>query len=195
MSRIQRFSKRYQGHLIQLAVEEHLGWLLRSLPGPVGVFLRWGLYRLLFAKLESFAILYPGVYLTHSYGLRVGSRFSVNSGALIDARGGIQIGNDVLVGPYAVINSSNHEHKQLDVPMTSLDQIMAPVKIGDDVWIGAHAVVTGGVEIGSGAVIAAGAVVTRDVPPYAIVGGVPAAIVGDRREAISAASKAEGQSG
>ena len=194
MSRIQRFTKRYQGHLIQLAVEEHLGWLLRSLPGPMGVLMRWGFYRMLFEKLESFAILYPGVYLTHSYGLRVGRGFSVNSGALIDARGGIQIGNDVLVGPYAVINSSNHQHKQLDVPMTSLDHIMAPVRIGDDVWIGAHAVVTGGVEIGSGAVIAAGAVVTRDVPPYGIVGGVPATLIGDRRDATRMTSQGEPQS-
>ncbi|HIF94864.1 MAG TPA: acyltransferase, partial [Myxococcales bacterium] len=112
---------------------------------------------MLFAKLESLAIFYPGVYLTHCYGIRVGCGLSVNTGALIDGRGGISIGNDVLIGPYVVINSSEHAHKQLDVPMTSVDHIMAPVRIGDDVWIGAHTVITGGVEIGSGAVVAAGA--------------------------------------
>lgn len=170
---------------MHLAVEEHLAWLVRSLPGPLGVLARWGFYRLLFARLESFAIFYPGVYLTHSYGIRVGSGFSINTGALIDGRGGIDIGNDVLVGPYAVITSSDHSHRQLDLPMTSVDHVMAPVKIGDDVWIGAHVVVTGGVEIGSGAVIAAGAVVTSDVRPYAIVGGVPATIIGDRRASKS----------
>jgi acetyltransferase-like isoleucine patch superfamily enzyme len=67
--------------------------------------------------------------------------------------------------------------------MTSVDHVMAPVTIGDDVWIGAHAVVTGGVEIGRGAVVAAGAVVTRDVPPHAIVGGVPAMVIGERSAA------------
>ncbi|MEO1936810.1 MAG: acyltransferase [Myxococcales bacterium] len=185
MSRIQRFVKRYSGHLIHLTLEEHLAWLVRSLPGPLGVFARWGFYRMLFAKLESLAIFYPGVYLTHCYGIRVGCGLSVNTGALIDGRGGISIGNDVLIGPYVVINSSEHAHKQLDVPMTSVDHIMAPVRIGDDVWIGAHTVITGGVEIGSGAVVAAGAVVTRDVPPFAIVGGVPATIIGDRRTADS----------
>ena len=181
MSRLRRFSQRYRGHLMHLAVEEHLAWLFRSLPGPVGVLARWAFYRVLFAKLDAFAIFYPGVYVSHSYGIRVGSGFSVNTGALIDGRGGIDIGNDVLIGPYAVINSSEHAHKQLELPMTAVDHVMAPVKIGDDVWIGAHAVVTGGVEIGSGAVVAAGAVVTADVAPCTIVGGVPAVLIGERR--------------
>ncbi|MFQ5418341.1 MAG: acyltransferase [Myxococcota bacterium] len=181
MSRIRRFSRRYRGHRTHLAIEDHLGWLVRSLPGPIGVFARWAFYRQMFEEMRSFAILYPGVHLTHTYGIRVGSGFSVNTGALIDGRGGIAIGNDVLVGPYAVINSSNHDYKQLDRSMTSIDHVMAPVVIGNDVWIGAHAVVTGGVEIGNGAVVAAGAVVARDVPDHAIVGGVPATVIGDRR--------------
>ena len=180
MSRIRRFIKRYSGHFLHIMIEEHFAWLVRSLPGPLGVFARAGFYRLLFAKLESFAITYPGSYLTHCYGLRVGGGFSANTGALIDARGGIQIGNDVLVGPYAVINSSEHAHKQLELPMNAVDHILAPVQIGNDLWISTHAVVTGGVTIGRGAVIAAGAVVTRDVPDFAIVGGVPDAVISHR---------------
>ena len=83
-------------------------WWVRSLPGPLGVAARWGFFRLLFAELSSFAIFYPGVYLTHTYGIRVGGGFSVNTGALLDGRGGITIGNDVLIGPYAVVSSSDH---------------------------------------------------------------------------------------
>jgi acetyltransferase-like isoleucine patch superfamily enzyme len=182
MQRFARFSRRYRGRLVHLTIEEHVGWILRSLPGVVGMWLRAGFYRLLFERLASFAYIYPGVYLTHTYAIRAGRGLAVNTGALIDGRGGISFGDDVLVGPYAVITSSEHAHAQLDAPMAEVDHEMAPVSIGGDVWIGAHAVITGGVRIGDGAVIAAGAVVTGDVGEYQIVGGVPARVIGDRRE-------------
>jgi acetyltransferase-like isoleucine patch superfamily enzyme len=66
--------------------------------------------------------------------------------------------------------------------MATRDHEMVPVKIGNDVWIGAHAVITGGIRIGNGAVISAGAVVTQNVDDYQIVGGVPARVIGDRRD-------------
>ena len=175
-----RFIKKYRNHIIHLWVEEVFGWLFRSLPGLLGMILRWGLYRVLCAELKSFCTIYSGVYLTHTYGLRIGRSFSVNSGVLIDARGGVDIGDHVMVGPYAVVVSSNHDFLQTDVPMATLDHIMEPVKIGNDVWIGAHAVITAGVKIGNGAVISAGAVVTKDVDGFQIVGGVPAKVIGKR---------------
>jgi acetyltransferase-like isoleucine patch superfamily enzyme len=185
MQRFARFRERYRGRLLHLVVEEHVGWLLRSLPGPIGMWLRYGFYRLLFERLASFAYLYPGVHLTHSYGIRAGHGLAINTGALIDARGGITFGDHVLVGPYAVIASSEHAHAQLDAPMAEVDHEFAPVTIGNDVWIGAHAVITGGVRIADGAVVAAGAVVTGDVAAYQVVGGVPAREIGDRRQLAS----------
>lgn len=177
---IKRFILKYQGQLIHLWCEEFFGWLVRSLPGLFGMTLRWGLYRLLFAQLKSFCTIYPGVYLTHTYGLKVGRGFSPNTGALIDARGGIEIGDHVMIGPYAVIVSSDHAFRQTDVPMASVDHVMAKVTIGNDVWIGAHAVITAGITIGNGVVVSAGAVVTKDVADYQIVGGVPARVIGQR---------------
>ncbi len=135
---------------------------------------------MLFAELKSFCTIYPSVYLSHTYGMKVGRSFSPNSGVLIDARGGIDIGDYVMVGPYAVIVSSNHAFRQTDAPMATVDHVMAPVKIGNDVWIGAHAVITAGVTIGNGVVVAAGAVVTKDVVDFQIVGGVPARVIGGR---------------
>ena len=179
---IKRFMLKYKDHLLHLWCEEFFGWLGRSLPGLFGMVFRWGLYRLLFAELKSFCTIYPGVYLTHTYGLKVGKGFSPNSGALIDARGGIDIGDHVMVGPYAVIVSSNHSFQQTDAPMATVDHIMAPVKIGNDVWIGAHAVITAGVTIGNGVVVSAGAVVTKDVTDYQMVGGVPARVIGKRTD-------------
>ena len=177
---IKRFMLRYKGHLLHLWFEEIFGWIVRSLPGLFGMVLRWGLYRFLFAELKSFCTIYPGVYLTHTYGIKAGKSFSPNSGALLDGRGGIDIGDHVMVGPYSVIVSSNHAYRQTDAPMAAVDHVMAPVKIGNDVWIGVHAVITAGVTIGNGVVVSAGAVVTKNVADYQIVGGVPARVIGER---------------
>lgn len=181
MNAVYRFIKFYRKQIIHLWFEEFFAWLFRSLPGLAGMLIRWGLYRLLFKELKSFPLIYPNVILTHTYGLKVGKSFSINSGALIDARGDVTIGDFVMVGPYSVIISSEHDFKQIDNPMSSRNHILKPVVIGNDVWIGTHAVIKAGVKIGKGAVISAGAVVTRDVGAYQIVGGVPAKVIGNRK--------------
>ena len=181
MHAISRFIRCYRAHIFHLWIEEYIGWVVRSLPGLMGMTIRWGFYRILFKKIESFALIYPGVYLTHTYGIHVGRSFSINSGALIDGRGGIRIGDHVMVGPYAVIVSSNHDFKQAQVPMMTLDHVFNPVIIGNDVWIGAHAVINSGVKIGNGVLVSAGAVVTQDVADYQIVGGVPAKVIANRK--------------
>jgi acetyltransferase-like isoleucine patch superfamily enzyme len=177
---IGRFRKRYSGHLSHIWVEEYVGWITRNLPSMEGMLVRYGLYKLLFKKIESFALIYPGVYFTHTYGIEIGNHFSVNSGAILDGRGGIKIGNGVMIGPHAAIYSSGHNFAELDRPMTSLDHIMAPVVISDDVWIGAHVCIPGGITIGRGAVVAAGAVVVKDVEANTIVAGVPANTIRNR---------------
>jgi len=177
---IGRFRRRYSGHLFHIWAEEYIGWFTRNLPSLEGMLVRYGLYQLVFKKIKSFALIYPGVYFTHTYGIEVGHRFSVNSGAILDGRGGITIGDDVMIGPHTAIYSSKHNFTQPGRPMTSLDHIMAPVIIKDDVWIGAHVCIPGGITIGHGAVVAAGAVVTKDVDDNTIVSGVPAQVIGKR---------------
>ncbi len=176
-----RFGRRHARQLPHLWIEEYVGWLTRGLPGPEGVFFRWLLYRPLFRRLPFVPLIYPGVYFTHTYGISVGRNFSVNTGALLDGRGGITIGDSVMIGPQTVVVSSHHQSDVPTIPMASLDHVLAPVVIEDDVWIGAHVFIKGGVRIGRGAVVAAGAVVTRDVEPYAVVAGVPAARVRSRK--------------
>jgi acetyltransferase-like isoleucine patch superfamily enzyme len=180
MNRLVRFVRRYRGHLSALVIEEHLGWLVRGLPGPIGVELRLAVLRLTCKKALGHPLIYPGVYLTHTYGLSLGRYFAANTGVHIDARGGIAIGSGVLIGPNASIFSSYHDYMRTDKMMAFQDHVMAPVVIEDDVWIGANVVVCGGVRIGQGAVIGAGAVVTKDVPPMTIVGGVPARTIRGR---------------
>ncbi|MEO1729302.1 MAG: acyltransferase [Pseudomonadota bacterium] len=89
------------------------------------------------------------------------------------------IGDDVLFGPDVLITAANYRFND-GSPVT--DQVMdeADVIIGADVWAGARAILLPGVTIGDGAIIAAGSVVRQDVPPFAIVAGVPAKVVGTR---------------
>ena len=182
MGIIKNFSHQYKKHLLHIVIEEYLGWISRPLPGILGVTIRFLVYKLLLKKLDSFILVYPGVYLTHTYSITCGMNVSINSGAIIDGRGGITIGNYVMIGPNVCISSSNHKHKDTDIPMALQGHQTEPVKIGNDVWIGANATILAGAKIGDGAVIAAGAVVVKDVKPYSIVGGVPASLIDKRKD-------------
>lgn len=116
------------------------------------------------------------------HGAVISSKLSIgdNSGIGIDCvcNGELTIGNDVMMGPECVIISQNHEFSDVTFPMRLQGyKKEEPCIIGDDVWIGRRAMIMPGVKIGNGAIIAAGAVVTKDVPDYAIVGGVPAKVI------------------
>jgi len=108
--------------------------------------------------------------------VHLGRRVVVNFGCMFDGRiYPIHIGDDVSIGPEAAIITLGHDPQS---PVFASQG--GPVRIGDRVWIAYRAVILPGVEIGEGAVVAAGAVVTRDVPAYAIVAGSPARVVGER---------------
>ena len=95
--------------------------------------------------------------------------------------GGVEIGKYVQVGPNTVIHSANHNFDDIDLPICKQGHTPKKVKIEDDVWIAAGCIILPGVTIGKGAVIAAGAVVTKDVEPYSVVAGAPAKKIKDRR--------------
>jgi acetyltransferase-like isoleucine patch superfamily enzyme len=106
--------------------------------------------------------------------LRFGRNVFVNHGCTVMDLGGIEIGDDVMIGPNVHLISGGHP---LD-PETRRSQITAaPIRIGRGVWIAAGATVLQGVTVGDDAVIAAGAVVTKDVPPRTLVAGVPAKVI------------------
>jgi acetyltransferase-like isoleucine patch superfamily enzyme len=177
--------RRFAGTLSarQLAVvwaEEWIGGLFRSVPGLTGFVLRYLLYRGLFARLGGFCLIYPGARLQHTYGIRAGRGLAVNGGTVLDGRGGLTFGDNVLVGPNAVLLSSGHQWTDPSRPIVAQGHRLAPTTIGDDVWIGSNVTVTAGVTIASGTVVGANAVVTADTAPYTIVGGVPARPIGMR---------------
>lgn len=108
-----------------------------------------------------------------------------NSGVGINCEinGCVTIGNDVMMGPEVVIYTSGHSHKRTDIPMRLQGFSNAkPVEIGDDVWLGRRAIILPGVCIGNGSIIGAGAVVTKDIPPFSVAVGVPAKVIKDRKQ-------------
>lgn len=129
------------------------------------------------------SIVRAGTMLLPSGGtISIGQRTSLNQYIVINGEGGVEIGDDVMIAAFVSIFAANHDFKRTDVPIRSQGMVTkGGIKVGNDVWIGTHAVILDGVEVGDGAVIGAGAVVTRDVAPYAIVAGVPAVSIGTRK--------------
>ncbi|MBT4663634.1 MAG: acyltransferase [Methylococcales bacterium] len=114
--------------------------------------------------------------------LTVGNYFAMNGNARIiaDNHGQITIGHHVMIGPNVVLRASNHVTENVSRPIWEQGQTGGKITIGDDVWIGANVVVLPNVSIGSHVVVAAGAVVTKDVLDNVIVAGVPATILRHR---------------
>ncbi|WP_229746303.1 acyltransferase [Rhodococcoides trifolii] len=107
--------------------------------------------------------------------IRIGRNTIVGNDALLDGRSGITIGDNVNFGGHVQIIAGHHDHQSSD-----FGSVLIPITIGNRVVIGTRATILTGVTIGEGAIIAAAALVNKDVPPYSIVGGVPAKVIGER---------------
>ena len=121
---------------------------------------------------ESFKM-FPPFYTECGKNIHVGKNVFINFCCHFQDQGGILVGDETLIGHNVVIATLNHNFS----PEHRASMHPAPVHIGKGVWIGSHATIVPGVTIGDHAVIAAGAVVTKDVPAFAVAGGVPAKII------------------
>ncbi len=133
------------------------------------------------------SLVYRNVVIHSAQRVSIGARVAIAEFVHIWGGGEVSIGNDVLIASHVVITSQSHDLTSAFYRDTVVRQ---PVTIKDNVWIGSGAVVLPGVTIGGGAVIGAGCVVTKDVPDYALVVGVPGRVVrtlrsgGSRRGAL-----------
>jgi len=160
-------------------------------------------------KIGKAVMIHPFVFVSKGWGndscgiVQIDSACEISRGSVLKAHGGkihiarntflgeyvciyghgnVEIGENTLIAMHTCIVSSNHTIPRKDVLIRSQGDILMPVKIGNDVWIGAGAKILGNVNIADGCVVGAGAVVTKDLPPYAIAVGVPAKIIGYRND-------------
>ena len=118
-----------------------------------------------------------GAFFTAEAGkIIIGTKFSCNTNLHMNASGGgtISLGQNVLIGPNVVLRTSNHNFLDRTKKINEQGHNSGDIRIEDNVWIGANCVILPNVHISEGAILAAGAVVNKDVAPYTVVGGVPA---------------------
>ena len=119
------------------------------------------------------------VYIGDGSDVSIGSRCQINRGCRLNR---VSIGDYVMLGPEVFVIGQLHKTDDVVVPMVDQGEYTKePTSIDDDVWVGARAVIMPGVRVGKGSIVGAGAVVTRDVDPYTIVGGVPAKLIRRRQ--------------
>lgn len=149
--------------------------------GPVGTRLRRAVAGPLLAQVGKDVNIEAGAAFGSGAQIVLGDRSGLGVDA--DIHGPVTIGDDVMMGPRCTILTRNHRIDDVTVSMNQQGfGDYQPVVIEDDVWIGANVTIMPGVRVGTGSVLAAGAVVAHDVPPFSIVGGVPAKVLRDRRQ-------------
>lgn len=140
--------------------------------------IRLHLYRNYFGlSVGEGTVIYHGCEIRSPEKITIGKNSAIGDGCILDGRSGLTIGNSVNFSTGVWVWTLQHDHRDKDFGCVG-----APVTIEDHAWLSCRTVVLPGVTIGRGAVVAAGAVVTKDVEPFSIVGGVPAKKIGERRQ-------------
>ena len=173
--------------LIALCLYYGFGRYIPSwIPGGTG--LRRLLSRLIFNKCGKLSCAGYMAFFGKGANIEIGDYSAIGERAYIGGIGDggkLKIGNYVLMAPEVVILTSDHNHQYIGIPMCYQGITKEIVVIEDDVWIGMRAMIMPGIIVHTGAIVAAGAVVTKDVPPYAVVGGIPARILKMRNKTFN----------
>lgn len=152
----------------------------RRRTGCWGIAVRYALLKNLASSIGENVSIHPDVYLFNVQNLKIGDNVSVHPMTYIEAAGNVTIGNDVSIAHGVTIMSVNHGYDDLEIPIKDQPVPRKPVVIGNNVWIGAKAVILGGNTVLDGVVIGAGSVVTKDIQSNMVVVGVPAHVIKER---------------
>jgi len=125
------------------------------------------------------AMIANNVYIANGKRIAIGGGCRINENVYME---NVKIGEDVLIAPGVSMLSRMHEFSRTDIPMSLQGyREEETIVIGNDVWLGRNVIVLPGVKVGTGAIVGAGALVNKNVPDYAIVGGVPAKVIRSRK--------------
>jgi acetyltransferase-like isoleucine patch superfamily enzyme len=149
--------------------------IVKYIPSPIGDLFRFSVLKLTMKKISTIWIR-PGVTIWWPERISIGTS-SLNEDIHLNGFGGITIADHVLIGHRCTFFSDEHNFENPNELIWYQGRSPAPIVVEDDVYFGCNVVVLAGVTIGHGAVVGAGSVVTKDVPPLAIVGGIPAHVI------------------
>jgi maltose O-acetyltransferase len=176
----QRTLLRITCYLLYRLIAQHLPDDL----GPVGRASRWlrrVLIRPLLKESEGLFNVYQGVDLGNGSCVVMRDHANLGPGCMISGSGTVTVGRHVMMGAYCMLITENHRY----LPVGYDGSIVEDILVDDHAWLGHRVILLPGVRIGKHAIVGAGAVVSRDVPDYAIAVGVPARVVKDRRAAVA----------
>lgn len=145
---------------------------IKWLPGHIGSYVRCK--TIPFASIGRTVTILEGVQIDYPSRLYIGNNVSINRSCTIHAGGIVSIFDNVLIGPDVTIYSQNHKYERIDLPIAMQDYVFKKTVIHEGAWIASNAIILPGVSVGRDSIVAAGSVVTKDVPDYAVVAGNPA---------------------
>ena len=154
----------------------------RHMPASESIYTQWArpirrfFCSRLFRSMGEMVNIEQGARFGTGANVEIGDYSGLGRNCLISGR--VTIGSHVMIGPDVMLLARSHRFERTDIPMSDQGEgEVREIVIGNDVWIGARALIVPGVKVGTGVIIGAGAVVTKDVPPYAVVGGNPAKVI------------------
>lgn len=185
-------------------IEQLLVFLIGWIPTSIGKRIRYYIYKLFFKKVNGVFSIDTGVtilgfknieignnanimknsylYANDNGILIIGDNFSMNSNSQLgSANGKIVISYNCSIGPNCVLRASNHTFDNPDIPFREQGHTYGEIILEDDVWVSSNCVITSNTKLGKSSIIGAGSVVTKDVEPYSVMGGVPAKLIRKRK--------------